>query len=311
MKRKLPYILLLLEFAAVLSVELLTRELPQWFSSLLAFPIEQTGMALRALSRAGRWGNALSLALWALLSLLPLLPLLRSGVRGRGAESAALAALAAVLCPALYLMVNPHRLYDLFPAAGEEALPVLKALPGTAVWSVVVLWGVLRLLRLFQSGDLPRLLGYLRSLLWGLCALFTLAMATSGGAALAAALDDYGADAAVGLVRALAAALPYALDIAITLRAQTLLSAVCSGDTEGVPRLAHDFSRHCCRALGVMSAAVAGVNLLQLLLSKRLSHVAVEVSIPLYSLAFVLCALLLSRLLEENGRLREDNDLFI
>ena len=49
MKRKLPYILLLLEFAAVLSVELLTRELPQWFSSLLAFPIEQTGMALRAL----------------------------------------------------------------------------------------------------------------------------------------------------------------------------------------------------------------------------------------------------------------------
>ena len=85
MKRKLPYILLLLEFAAVLSVELLTRELPQWFSSLLAFPIEQTGMALRALSLAGRWGNALSLALWALLSLLPLLPLLRSGVRGRGA----------------------------------------------------------------------------------------------------------------------------------------------------------------------------------------------------------------------------------
>ena len=167
MKRKLPYILLLLEFAAVLSVELLTRELPQWFSSLLAFPIEQTGMALRALSLAGRWGNALSLALWALLSLLPLLPLLRSGVRGRGAESAALAALSAVLCPALYLMVNPHRLYDLFPAAGEEALPVLKALPGTAVWSVVVLWGVLRLLRLFQSGDLPRLLGYLRSLLWG------------------------------------------------------------------------------------------------------------------------------------------------
>ena len=188
---------------------------------------------------------------------------------------------------------------------------MLKALPGTAVWSVVVLWGVLRLLRLFQSGDLPRLLGYLRSLLWGLCALFTLAMATSGGAALAAALDDDGADAAVGLVRALAAALPYALDIAITLRAQTLLSAVRSGDNEGVPRLAHDLSRHCCRALGVMSAAVAGVNLLQLLLAKRLSRVAVEVSIPLYSLAFVLCALLLSRLLEENGRLREDNDLFI
>lgn len=52
-------------------------------------------------------------------------------------------------------------------------------------------------------------------------------------------------------------------------------------------------------------------NLLQLLFQSRLYQLEYVVSVPVFSLAFVLAVLLFARYIREMQRLKEDNDLFI
>lgn len=66
-----------------------------------------------------------------------------------------------------------------------------------------------------------------------------------------------------------------------------------------------------CTALVVTTASPAVVNAAQLLFLPRLSQADTAVRFSLISIVFTLILLLLSRLLVENKRLREDNDLFI
>ena len=53
------------------------------------------------------------------------------------------------------------------------------------------------------------------------------------------------------------------------------------------------------------------VNLAQVLLARQLRSIALNVSLPLSTVALCLAALLLARVMQENRKLREDNDLFI
>jgi len=314
MNRKVLYILLGAQFAALVVLVLLTKEFPKLFSSLLAFPFEQLGAALRALSLSGKVGNGLALLIWVGLSLSPLIPILRhKGKQGCKYESVALILLSIALFLVLYGMANPVMLYNAFPDMGESALPVMKAVMGTAVWSLTVLWVVLRLLRLFLAGDTNKLLGYLRAMLYALCALFTGVIALSCGASLVSGLADVqrGLDGVMTVVRFLVAALPYALDIAVTLSALTLLDALLSEEESDVAKLSDKLSRICCISLGVVTASAASLNVLQLIFSRQLSDIAVTVDIPIMSLAFVLAVLLVARLIAENRRLQNDNDLFI
>lgn len=314
MKRKRLYVLLGAEFAALLILVLLTNEFPKLFSSLMAFPFEQSGAALRALSLSGQVGNGLALVIWAGISLSPLMSILRhKGEQSYKYESAALILLSIALFLVLYGMANPMMLCYAFPHMGDSALPVMKAIMGTAVWSITVLWVVLRLLRLFRAGDTNKLLGYLRAMLYTLCALFTGVIALSCGASLVSGLANAqrGPDGVMAVVRFLAAALPYTLDIAVTLSALTLLDALLSEKDCDVAKPADNLSKLCCISLGIVTASAAILNVFQLTFAQHLSDIAVTVDIPIMSLAFVLAALLAARLIAENRRLQNDNDLFI
>lgn len=314
MKRKLLYILLGVEFAALLALVLLSAELPNLFSSLLAFPFEQIGAGLRALSLTGQLGNGLALAIWVGISMLPLIPAWRHRKdKNRRMENGLLYFLTGLLLFVLSGMANPVMPHSAFPGIDDIGLPVMKAMMGGTVWSVVVLLVVVRLLRLFRSGDTNVLFGYLRSLLYALCVLFTGVIALSCGGILVNGLSNIqrGMDGMMTVVRFLVAALPYVLDIAITLSALTLLDALLSQEQSGAADCADKLTKLCCVSLGITAASVAALNVLQLVLSKWLSDIAVSVDVPIMSIVFVLAILLVSRLISENRRLRDDNDLFI
>lgn len=314
MNQKLLYILLFSEFSVLLALVLLTAEFPSLFSSFLAFPFEQIGMGLRALSLTGRLGNGLALAIWVGLSASPLISVMKhKGNKSCNNESIALALLSVSLLFVLMGMANPVMIVSVFPDIGGGGLPAMKSIMGSAVWSIAVLWGVLRLLRLFRAGDTNKLLGYLRALLYTLCALFTGIIAISCGSVLAGGLADIqrSMDGVMTIVRFLVAALPYALDIVITLSALTLLDALLSDDASGAVNCTNKLSRLCCLSLGITTVSMAVLNILQLVLSPWLSDIAGTVKIPIMSLAFVLAVLLVARLIAENRQLKEDNDLFI
>jgi len=70
-------------------------------------------------------------------------------------------------------------------------------------------------------------------------------------------------------------------------------------------------SRICGLALIITVLSTVGLNLLQLVFIRKLSVVSSSVNIPVFSVAFVLAALLLSQFIRENKQLKEDNDMFI
>lgn len=314
MKRKSFLLLLGAVFAALMILALIPEGLPSLFSSVMAFPFEPLGAALRALSLAGDLGNGLAFALYAVLSLLPALPVLRHwGERAFRGENLVLCGVSAALFLTLPGMANPTGLLSAFPLLTAEFLPVIKGILGCTVWSFLVLWLVLRLVRLFRAGDTGKLSAYLRRALYALCLLFDAVIALSCGSTLAAELSavQQSMDGVMAVLRFAASALPYALDIGVTFSLLSLLDAYLARQEEDIARYAALLSRRCCLALGLTAASTAALNVIQLLLSRSLSSISVQVDLPIVSLAFLLLLLLLSRLIAENRRLQQDNDLFI
>ncbi len=298
----------------VAGLSVLAIRFPGLFSSMMAFPWEQIGWGLGALSKLGPAGNGAAVAAWVGLSAIPALWALRycHGKETRW-ERAALYLLSGALLLSLYGMANPHPFFPPLAQGFPEYAKMIKSVFGVCVWAVVVLYLVLRLIRLFRLGDRDQLLAYMQTILKVLCVLFTGAGAlglTSGALALqdGARLD---ADFFFGVFRLLAELVPYGFDILIVTLAADLLAIVRSEEQDGIVESAGRLSNVCCLALGVTTALPAASNLLQICLTRRLTDVSVTVNIPILSIALTVLILLFARLLIENKRLRDDNSLFI
>ena len=121
MKRKGMIGILAAEAAACVAFNLLQVNASIAFSSLAAFPFEQTGYALRILSLSGAPGNAAAILLYVGLSLLPCLAWLILKKKGKLLSiDHALYGLSILLFIVHYYMINP----GLFPTE----------VPGTGKW---------------------------------------------------------------------------------------------------------------------------------------------------------------------------------
>jgi len=314
MKRKSFIILMCAIFLALTVLVLSIDGLAAGFSSVMAFPFEQVGAALRALALTGNIGNGFALALCAVLSFLPILSVLRHrGDKDYTGENIVLCCMSIAVFITLFCMANPSRLLSIFPLFTIEALPVVKGLLGCADWSIFVLWIVLRLVRLLRCGDTDKLLCYLCVALHAVCILFVAVIAISCGGVLFENLEATGnsMDSVIAMVRFIVSAIPYVFDIGITLSLLTLLDMYVGKNEKYITKHADILSKRCCMALCVTAASVAILNMIQLLLARFISDVSVHVEIPIVSLVFVLLILILSRLIVENRKLQSDNDLFI
>ena len=152
----------------------------------------------------------------------------------------------------------------------------------------------------------------LRTLLLSLDTLHTQNTASASDAAFfGSMLPELGWTEAFLVLRYAADAAPYVLDVWVILAALTLLRARAAGDADGAEAAAETVTRRCRIALSASVLAELALDLLQLLFMKRLRSAALTVTLPLVPLAFCLAALILARLVQENRKLRADNDLFI
>lgn len=314
MKKRVFYLLLGLEAVLCVGLCLSRSSGTGAFEAVMAFPAAPIGLGLRALSLTGRVGAAAALALYAAVCLVPAAFLLREKSRRRlRGEDVLLGALTVWLVFALYLNANPAKLSALTPAVG---LDYGRLIVGGAGWTLLVSWLVLRVLRrAFDGGpeELRRDLGALLALLcfvfvWGACGNLFGGLVSS----YTALPGDAGPDRGMLILRFAVSALPLALDLLVTLSALSLLEAMSADPwSEATVARAGILARRC----GVCLAAVVVANLAyyaaNLLLAGALTDVSANVSAPLLSVCFVLAALLLARVVEENHRLKADSDSII
>lgn len=318
MRHYLLPILLAAEAVLCLAVCGLQNFLSGALPALLGFPFAPIGQGLRALSLSGGPGNTAAIVLYVLLSLLPLgaLALIRRR-RKLAAEDGLLALLSPVLFAVLYFMINP----GLLGPVGQGA--VGQAMLGGCVYSLLIGYLVLRVLRYFFRAETEKLHRCLSALLWALCFLLVYAAFGSGfedylSSVEALRAGNTGVYSGLALsegflfLRWLVSALPYVLDVLVIFALLGLLRERRKDrfSPEAV-EAANTLSRRCGWALAVTVLSTAGMNLLQLCFYSRLRDVSGSVILPLSSVVLVLGALLLAHYAQEAKEMKDDNDLFI
>ena len=300
LKRKTLIRVLIAEGILLAALSLLTLMIPTLFSSLLSFPLEQIALGMRSLSLTGTVGNGVAMLLIALSALIPLFFALRyPGGQETLAERIALFVLALILPVALYGILNPGMFYGKIPGGIESYERALRVFLSTSVWTVLILFVVLRLIRLFRNGNREQLFRYLRNILCALCIYFTAQLVIN---LFVSILTPAGTEmSTAGFIHGLL----------VALRMLALLETAATEEQEGLTEAAGKLSRLSCITLAVTSGLTALLYIAQVLLLPQLSNVSTEVNLPVTDLFFVLVILLLSRLLIENKQLRDDNSLFI
>lgn len=314
MKRKTLILILSCEavFFAVLTV--LTTQIPNIFSSVIAFPFEQIADGLSAISKAGRWGNGIAAALWVGISAIPAMIALRYDRDKKTLlERISLFLLSGVMLLAFYGMVNPR----FFSLLVSEGLPgttkIIKSVFGVSVWATVILYIVLRLIRLFRRGSKEQLFKYMRTILCVLCIIITAFAVNSLTNGIVSLFEpsQTGADRGFGVFCFAAEIVPYLFDIAVIIQGMELLDIAAREEQDGIAEAAKRLSDICCLALGITTAITAVTDVIQIFVMRWLSNASFTANIPIIDITFVVMILLFSRLLIDNKRLRDDNNLFI
>lgn len=280
----------------------------------MALPFTALGALLRGMSLSGGIGNALALGVYGAVCLIPLLVWWRSGRRG---EDWLLVLLSVVLVLVLYLMVNPALRPGMLQ---NEVGDVVYA---GAVWSVLVTWSVLKLLRSGETILERNIYRALRIFLL-ICAAECLMEGFGLGFAdlrerIAALWEgntmfgvNLGPTYCFLILGFLADAVEQGLLAWIFWKGVKLLEELEADPYGGGCAAAgREAALWCRRTLKIVSLSNLALNLGQIFLAGMLQDVSVTVRLPVTSLAVAFGLLALTRLLTEGKELKDDNDLFI
>ena len=313
MKRRTLILILVLEAVLIAGLVVLTRLFPDLFTSVFAFPMEQIAAGLNALADTGAVGNGAALVLLAAIALVPSVFALRTP-RGREtlAERITLVILSVVLVVVFLEMIHPT-VFRNQPADISHILDIYHSVLSFTVWSVLVMYIVLRLIRLFRAGNREQLLRHFRIIASFMCMYFTaeFVAALADGVLTFGDGNPTGADGVVRVFRIAADAVPPLFEIAVLLRVRTLLEIASTEEQEGLVEAANRVSSLSCITLAVTTGLCALKHIVQFPFLPDLTNFSAKLEIPLASIVCVAVTLLVSRLLAENKTLREDNGLFI
>lgn len=293
----------------------------------LTAPIELAGGLLRELSLSGPGGNVLAWAIVLLAAGLPLLLLVLPPNRGRRHwEDIFLPASSLLLIGLAFCAVNPSYLDRLF---GSTLL-----IAAAVIWvSLLVFWGVLRLLRGMEEAPLEKLSGVLRILLVGCAALLVFAAAARVSGAIVEINNlqqDWTLFLAVASVPEpsgltgdqalnIALALPLVELIPDLLGAWMLLLAADLTTALAREPFGEESVRRCVTtarwsrlAIQVTLVLALGVNLVKLArYDSLITEVKVSLDLPLIPLILSAALYLLCRCVQRGRELQEDNDSII
>lgn len=277
----------------------------------MAQPLALLGRGLRGLSLSGTAGNIAAWAVYLALCLAPLGWLGWKLVRGKArGEDALLVLLAGVLAWGLYYLINPTRL----PGAwGGTDMGVYQC--SQIVWSALLCWGLLALLRMKQPERA------LRWLLNVLGAVLVLSVCGLELGRLILKLEEVRKANTMGsltvtngflMLRYGFLLLNGAFDLWVIQAGQSLLSQVCrDAYAQESVDAAFVLIRRGTLALKTAVLGSLGLNLLQILAGEKLRDVALNVNVPLSSMVLIFSGILLCRLLTRGRELQEDSKLII
>lgn len=330
--------LLLLEGVICILFCLISPSFPGLFTSVFAFPFEQIAAVLKFFSLHSQGGNLAAIGLYILIGLAPLvffIYLKRKNSSHR--EEGLLLLLSPLLFVALYYMINPAFLPSVLTGA------MGKAFLGSVLYSIIIGYGVLKLLRLVTRAETTKLTKITEVFLGLLAALFVF---MAFGLLFARLLIDIGTLKNNGITQAgyldgvllgevsffstvvpnynlplsyvvvvlnyFINALPHVLNVLVIFSGLRLLEALKENPYANKTMAAVDNLLDLCKKslIAVILSTIA-VNVFQLIFMNTIMILNTLVQVPFYALLFLLAVLLLARYFKGNKQLKEEMDQFI
>lgn len=321
MKRKTYWGLLALE-AVACSVFISQVIHSSALLSVFALPYSLIGDALWAMSSCGIIMSLLAIVIYVVLSLLPVGYLL--AIRKKRAwypEDWLLVLSSLLLFFVIFLMINTGYIPRMVGAMATGSIG--KGILGNALNSVFVGYLVLRALRYYKEAKTKQLAKYLSVLLAILNAIFVLCIfgtllnqlvinisSLLGGNTQGP--SGIGVSCFFLILQYCVSALPYVLDIVVVTLGISLLKAFGENPySENTHAASKKISQFCITALMTTVLASMGFNLMQLVFATTLLGMNSVLTIPVFSMAFVLATLFLTSLLSQTKELKEENELYI
>lgn len=337
MSRKLKWILL---FEAGVLVMYTTLELTftNAFSAISAFPFEQIGLGLHALSNAGMVGNIIAIVVYCGFCLAPTAYFAMQLHKKRSyIGDWLLVVLSVLLFAVMYLMVNPAYIARRFGFLGETSF-VVKAFCGVVVYSVVAGYLVLRAVHFIANHETGSMYKYLKGFLAAVAICLVFDIFSTGLTSLIASFDSltagnvswhshrlidhliddpwFGQDLALSYIflvlQWLVSVLPDVLGIIIVFSGLELIFVLEEDQySEDVTKTARKMGQVCRRVVIVIMLSQICINLLQLGLGSLVLSSNYTLNVPLLSVVFVLAAMLSARHFETTRQLKIDNEMII
>jgi hypothetical protein len=286
--------------------------------------MEPIGWALRQLSLSGNPGNVFAIILYIIVGLIPVLAWLLLKCKGKNRKvDNLLFPLGGFLLIVLYYMINPGLIQVGVAGSG-------KMLLGGTFYSLLAGYLVLRVLSMSKTAETTGLHKGLRILLYVVILVFIYSIAaellvylpkslTELREANSAAVNIWGIPDA-GLVltylfvilKSLIGVLPYVMNVfLLILGVRTIDLLIKDTYSKDAVKAIRKIGNCCRKTLGIIVITGASFNVLQLIVGKLLYQIQITVGIPVFSILFVVAILVIVRYVEENQKLKQDNDLFI
>ncbi len=301
---------------------LLKFSFSQIFGDIICFPLEQIGMGLRWLSLQGGLQNGIAIVLYITLCLAPFFVfMLFKKKKMAKAEDNLMALLSVGLFYVIYMMINPG-LIPMPSALGMGANMGKTLLCGT-LYSVIAAYFVLRGIRLFFDSETKKLYLYMVALLWISAMLFTISIFGVGLNDAVASIKyiqtaNVGTESQLGItyvfmtMKFIVDSIPNAVSILVIHSGISLITEFSADPySEDAIMISENLSAVCKTGLMITVCSTAAFNILQLLFMQTLRNIKSLIQIPLFSLVFVLGALIFSRMVLANKTLKDENDSII
>ena len=292
--------------------------------NLLSFPLEQIGWGLRQLSLSGTIGNVCAIIIYLLVSFIPCGVFWILKKKGKYQKTDyLLLALSIMLLFVLYYMINP----GLLPAS---MLGSGKVLLGGTFYSLLVAYLVFRIVIQNKTEDLQALQKGLRTVLYIVLVLFAwsaiaecfihLPLAIKNlqeGNSVAGDSFFYGGPDLTStyvflVLQSVVSALPNGISVVVVYFCIKVLEELLLDlYSPKAILLVKKVTVLCRKSLLVIVAASVLLNIAQLLFADLLYQIHITVNIPIFAILFLLVIHVMARYIEENQKLKQDNDLFI
>lgn len=292
--------------------------------TIFTFPFEQIGWALRQLSLSGGAGNLFAIILYVLIGLIPCIAWLVLKKQGKDCKvDYLLFPISGFWLFVLYYMINP----------GLFAMDVAgsgKGLLGGTFYSVLVGYLVLRILKKTSGAGMQSLQKGLRILLYVVMLLFAyivvveftinlpkaIQMVQEGNSVSDAILEYEGVNLTMTYIflvlQSIVNALPYVLDMFLLfLGIKAIEELLADAYSKKAVEMIKKIGSYCKKTLAVVVVTGAVFNILQILFANQLHQISITTTIPVFSILFITVILIVARVVEENQKLKMDNDLFI